>query len=266
MVRGLESRCLLRPFCAVSSLPRLLCCRSPLKRQCANWDASGQLIIIQRFSKYENNLTLEQKGNVLTGTAYTFTPTSGVISDGYKSLNGTVDGTLDGDRFSVQIFWVNRLTGVYNGKVLPSGRLDGEAYEKASPNSRQTWYSKDVLKCPPPPPKVLRTTGKVRKSEPAPPMPPFITASEPVVIQPSIPFASVYVGWDGGPDHPNVEVWLSIDNAIESPASSMDFAQQSSLWKLPKGGTDFRLLRNHHYKFVLRGSGKTLSTVDFVVR
>jgi hypothetical protein len=73
------------------------------------------------------------------------------------------------------------------------------------------------------------------------------------------------MGWDGGPDHPNVEVVMSIDNGVEIPAFSINFAQQSPLWKQPKVGGEMTLQRYHHYKFVLKGAGKTLSTVAFVV-
>ncbi|HVF46395.1 MAG TPA: hypothetical protein VNA17_02395 [Pyrinomonadaceae bacterium] len=242
--------------------------------QCSTgWDASGSLIIIQRGSKYANDLTLEQKGKVITGTAYTYTPTYGIISDGYESLKGTVDGTFDGDRFSVQIFWANRLTGIYNGKVLPSGRLDGEAWEKASPNSRQTWHSQGVLKCAPPPPvvpKPIKSSGKAKPAPqppaPPPPTPPFIIASQAIVPTPTHPFGIVPLSWDGGPDHPSVEVFVSIDNGAEIPAFSTEHLPQSPVWKQPKASIPLHLQRYHHYRFVLKAAGKTLSTAVFVVQ
>ncbi len=241
-----------------------------VEAQCANWDASGQMTIIQRASKYENTLSLQQKGRVITGTASTYTPTYGIISDGYRTLSGTVDGTIDGDRFSVQIFWANRQTGIYNGKVLPSGRLDGEAWEKASPNIRQTWYSGGVLKCPPPPPvipKVIKSSGKARPTTPPPPpKPPFIVAGQVVIPTPSHPFGIVYLGWDGGPDHPNVEVFVSIDNGVEIPAFAIGFAPQHPVFKQPKvAALTLNLERRKHYNFVLKSAGKTLSSIGFVV-
>lgn len=90
--------------------------------------------------------------------------------------------------------------------------------------------------------------------------------SQPIVIHPSVPFAPVYLGWDGGPDHPNVEVWLSMDNGVEIPAFSMNQGQQSPVWKLPKvAAAELQLQRRHYYKFILKAAGKTLSTAAFVV-
>ena len=234
--------------------------------QCSTgWDTIGRYAIRQRGMRYGFTVELQQKGRVITGTAW------GTVDNddgGVDSLEGTVDGTLDGDSFSVQIFWTNGSTGIYNAKVLPSGRLDGEGYEKNSPNVRVPWNSVGVLKCPPPPPpKPIKSSGKARPSEPAPPppKPPFITAGQVIIVQPALSFGSVYLGWDGGPDHPNVEIWVSIDNGAEIPAFSIDFAQQSPLWKQPKAGGEMKLQRYRHYKYVLKDAGKTLSTVVVAV-
>src|SRR5688572_3648971 len=165
--------------------------------QCAKWDANGSLKIVQR-GQLPFDVTLEQKGRALTGTADAI-----LLSEG-KRLKGPVDGEIDGDSFRIQIFWNNYTIGVYIGKVLPTGRLDGEAYEKNTPNVRLTWYSEGVLKCPPPPPvipKPIRSSGKA-KPAPQPPTPPFITASQPIIPAPGHPLGIVVLGWEGGPDHP----------------------------------------------------------------
>jgi hypothetical protein len=94
-----------------------------------------------------------------------------------------------------------------------------------------------------------------RYKEPAPPplKPPFITGQ--VILQPFLPFASAALGWDGGPDHPNAEVWLSVDNSAETLA-----------FKQPKGGaTEQRLQRGSSYSYVLKDAGKTLSKVLLIV-
>ncbi len=127
--------------------------------QCSTgWDASGEWSMMQRGQKWPNHLVLQQKGRVLTGRAFYNYVTGdrkflGVTTVGGDpvSVDGTVDGTIDGNSFSIQIFWANRQIGVYNGKVLASGKLDGEAWEKSSPQSRTIWHSTGVLKCPPPP-------------------------------------------------------------------------------------------------------------------
>ena len=97
--------------------------------QCTTgWDASGSMLVAQRGQKNSLSLGLQQKGKVLTGIATLDT------NDQYMGL-GTVDGTIDGDTVSFQIFWKGGLTGVYNAKILPSGRLDGETYDRIIPRS-----------------------------------------------------------------------------------------------------------------------------------
>ena len=252
--------------------------------QCTNWDASGKWDIVQRGQRYSNELELQQEGRVLTGTArYSYVTSDshplGVLTVGGDpvSVDGTVDGTIDGDRFNIQIFWSNDSTGVYNGKVLPSGRLDGEGYEKSSPNIRVLWHSQGVLKCSPagpkkpfkitssitpPRPPPIKSSGKARPSEPPAPKlePPFITASQVIRLLPSVP-ASVYLTWDGGPDHPNAEVWVSVNNQPEIPASAL----HGPVLKQPKiAGIELKL-QGGVYKYVLKDAGKTLSTVVVVV-
>ncbi len=86
----------------------------PAGAQCANWDAAGGWNIRQRGAADLIQLRLEQRGRVLTGTAY-----NDAVTGWYevRRVEGTVDGTIDGDRLSVQIFWSGQLTGVYDGKV-----------------------------------------------------------------------------------------------------------------------------------------------------
>ncbi len=236
--------------------------------QCSTgWDASGRHGVRQVNIRYGMTFELEQKGKVITGNAH------GTIDDrtgGVDSLKGTIDGTLDGDNFNVKIFWTNGQTGIYYAKILPSGRLDGEGYEKNSPNVRVPWNTTGVLKCAPPPPvtpKVIKSSGKAKPtSTPAPPpKPPFIITAQAVLPTPNHPFGIVPIVWDGGPDHPNVEVWLSMDNGAEIPAFSMEHAPQSPVWKQPKMSIPLHLQRYHHYRFVLKSGGKTLSTAAFVV-
>ena len=100
---------------------------------------------------------------------------------------------------------------------------------------------------------------------PAPPKPPFITASQAIIPAPASPLGTVYLGWDGGPENSNVEVLFSIDNSPEIPAFSIGIAQQSPVWKQPKALIQLQLQRYHHYRFVLKAAGKTLSTAAFVV-
>jgi hypothetical protein len=240
--------------------------------QCAKWDASGDLKIKQH-GQFAFDVKLEHKGKVITGTA-----NSWIGSDG-KTITGPVDGTIEGDDFRILILWNNYTVGVYTAKILPSGRLEGEGYERNSPNVRVPWHSETLLRCPAsewkivtgtvktdpaPAPKPIARSG--RKPPPAPPLkPPFITAN-PLIGQPQLPFGSVILAWDGGPDHPNVEVWVSIDNAAEVPAFSMEYPQQHPLFKQPKAGFEIKLSKGRLYKYILKDAGTTLSTVVFTVQ
>jgi hypothetical protein len=107
-------------------------------------------------------------------------------------------------------------------------------------------------------------SGSATTTEAPPPTPPFISAGQPI-IPPYMPYGIVPLWWDGGPDHPNVEVWLSMDNGAEIPAFSMDLPPQADVWKQPKISIAPQLQRYHYYKFVLKAAGKTLSTAAFVV-
>lgn len=237
--------------------------------QCAQWDLSGDWKILQGRPMREIPIELEQKGRVITGSAELYD----IRSDGTKGkfglpITGPVDGTIDGDRFNVQIFWANGDVGVYNGTILPSGRLDGEAYEKRSPKVRVPWHSNGVFKCAPPPPvipKPIKSSGKAKVVPTPPPTPPFIIANQAIIPTPMHPFGIVPLAWDGGPDHPNVEVWLFIDNGAEIPAFSIEQGPLSPLWKQPKFSIAVQLQRYHSYRFVLKAAGKTLSTAAFVV-
>ena len=103
----------------------------------------------------------------------------------------------------------------------------------------------DVVAGPPVPP-------------PPPPKPPFIIANQAIVPSPSHPFGIVPLLWDGGPNYPNVEIFLSIDNGPEIPAFSMEHPQQSPVWKQPKASIPLQLQRYHYYKFFLKSAGQTL--------
>lgn len=227
--------------------------------QCSNWDASGDLVINQEgYAPKHITLVLEQRGKVITGLA----------SWGWRPRSeGKVHGLIDGDSFNLQILWQGNWTQVFDGKILSSGHIEGETSNKNA--TRDAWYggrsAERPLKCAPTP-KPISRSGKMPKPAPAPPTPPFITAGQAIVPTPNHPLGIVVMGWDGGPDHPNVEVFVSMDNSVEIPAFSTEHASQSPVWKQPKmAAIQLSLQRYHHYKFVLKAAGKTLSTAAFVV-
>ncbi len=118
--------------------------------QCAKWDASGDWILYQGpLNRTRPNdgsdLKLQQKGTVVTGTAKAF---NGFYKGKAQEKTGQVDGTLVNGRFSIQIFWYHTgEVGVYEGNVLASGRIQGEAWEKKSPRVRYAWHSNVRMRC-----------------------------------------------------------------------------------------------------------------------
>lgn len=223
---------------------------------CESWDLGSELTIRSAASG-PIRLTLEQKAGyyagevIITGEAHIGNG-SRVVSAGFKG------SWFKGNRIYVKIDWpppsgLSR-PDVYYATVQRSGKLEGESYNKAfnetHPPVRYKWASQEVLTCKPPPP--------------APPKPPFIYAGQPI-IPPNMPFGIVPLSWDGGPDHPNVEVWLSMDNGAEIPAFSIEQGPQSPVWKQPKISMAVQLQRYHHYRFVLKDAGKTLFTAAGVV-
>lgn len=248
--------------------------------QCPNgWDASGTLRVMQG-TKFFNptDLKLTHQGTGLSGTAQ-YEKRTGPFKS--ITVNGSVTGTLVRDSFSIEVAWQDGLTGIYNGRVLPSGLMEGQTYAKHKPGHQELWRTERVLNCAaplPPPPKVIKSSGRTKpapkpsadapvKTSSITPKPPFINAGQAIIPTPTHRFGIVVLEWDGGPDHPNAEVWLSINNGAEIPAFSIGHTPQSPLWKQPKiVSIPLQLQRNHHYKFVLKAAGKTLSSAAFVVR
>jgi hypothetical protein len=221
--------------------------------QCANWDANAHMVLRQPGSK-PTEIWLTQKGKLIQGTALAIVRKGG-SNDGERRMTGTIDGTLDGDSFSVQIYWDNGQTGVYNGKVLLSGRLDGEAYEKRSPNVRLPWHTDEGLNCRPPPPVIPKPIKSSGKARPAPqPTPPFVVASQSIFPAPYVPTGFVTLTWDGGPDDPGAELWL------KTSGGALTVAKHS------KGGLQVTVERGRMYEYILTKAGKILVGVTFVAR
>src|SRR5689334_21607491 len=85
------------------------------RAQCSTgWDVRGKHTFVQPGAQAYSRLELEQNGRVVTGTAIA---TLNRSDGGAQLITGPVDGTIDGDRFSIQIFWNNKQTGVYNATV-----------------------------------------------------------------------------------------------------------------------------------------------------
>lgn len=94
---------------------------------------------------------------------------------------------------------------------------------------------------------------------------PYITGGY-VGGQPFLPLASIYLGWDFGPDHPNAKVMVSIDKGPQIPAFSIDFPPQHPIFKQPKiSGVEMKVEKGRQYRYLLQDGAYTLSLVDIYV-
>jgi Matrixin len=96
---------------------------------------------------------------------------------------------------------------------------------------------------------------------------PYIITGQVVIPNAFDPLASVALVWDGGPTHPNVEVFVSVNNGPDIPAFSANLGQGSPVFKLPKAGFEMKLPRRSGvYRYSLQAGGVTLAVTEpFVV-
>jgi hypothetical protein len=232
--------------------------------QCKKWDVSGVWEIRQSGLKYGIIVDLRQNGRVLIGSAN--------ISTNLHYGPVKADGTIDGDNVSLQIFWQDGTVGVYNAKFLPSGRLDGNGYEKKTPNITHIWQSSKQFKCPPPPsfnvplntykgkpkpkpkPKPVSSTTKPKTEDPPPPPMkiPGIIASQVIYSNTYASTGFVVLTWDAGPDHPYAEVWFKVNGGPEA-----------RMVEQGKGVRQIMVERGKSYTYILTDAGKVLATVSF---
>lgn len=265
---------------ALSILAGLIIAMSaaPAAAQCRQWNAAGQWQL-QQSNGYVLSMVLSQNGKVISGKASYGTVTQGTKILGILVAGGDpairtydVTGNVEGDDFYLMI----GTAGIYRGKVSPSGRIDGTTYDQNRPSSQASWFSTRAMICPAPPapkPKPApasapASTGNssTTKSSPAPapappPTPPFIIAGQPI-IQPYLPQASVYLGWDAGAKNPKAQVWVSVNNAPEVRGILL----YGSAFEQPKiPGFELKLQRGMVYKYLLKDGKKILSTVVVAV-
>ena len=227
--------------------------------QCKNWYVGGVWEIKQAGLKYGIIVDLQQNGGVLKGTAN--------ISTNLHYGPVKAKGTIDGDNISLQIFWQDGSIGIYNAKFLSSGRLDGNGYEKKSPNITHIWQSSKQFKCPPPPsfnvplntykgkpkPKPVSSPTKPKTEEPPPPpmKVPGIIATQAIFSHPSALAGFAILTWDAGPDHPYAEVWYRVNNG-----------EETFLVEQAKGSRQVPVERYKYYTYILTDAGKTLATIN----
>ena len=229
------------------------------KAQCAKtWDASGEWEIRQGSAARTAvlRLNLAQSGSALSGTA---------SRDGRTKVK--VIGDSDGDNFSIAMDWLDggELT-IYRAKVSASGKLEGETYVGPNKRNRDTWYSDQPLTCGWSPGKSRGNLVPTRLSANAPVKTgqatgsllrdPVIVASKAFFQPPYNPVGFVILTWDGGPDHPNAEVWVKFGNSRE----------RVLVVKQPKGGQQIQAQRGQMYTYVLMDGRTVLATTTFVAQ
>ena len=112
---------------------------SAAQAACEQWDAGGQWALLQT-NEFGVAFDLQQTGAELQGQATGFV--------GYKVRNyGSVDGTIKGNSFDLNVYWNGGAIGVYTGKVGPQGRIEGSTYDKMDPSSTANWRSDTTVKC-----------------------------------------------------------------------------------------------------------------------
>lgn len=61
---------------------------------------------------------------------------------------GTLDGSIDGDRFQFTVYWdVGNSVGIYNGVIEPDGAMGGGARDRNHPDTYATWSSERNASC-----------------------------------------------------------------------------------------------------------------------
>jgi hypothetical protein len=105
---------------------------------CAQWNVSGS------FNVNQGNgprvlMQLQQNGSNFSGIAI------------YNSVNGTVSGTMVGQRFNATVNWSNGDRGVYTAVVVETANggqvYDGRTYNAVHPANWSVWSAGSHLGC-----------------------------------------------------------------------------------------------------------------------
>lgn len=149
------------------------CAATGAARACERWDLSGH-VVVQQSNGIRVVAELQQSDTTLTGTArfysHTLDPERQVL------ITGTLDrGSVTGDAVRFDVLWltdwqrtkeflgdtylipeVYKATGVYEGTISATGRVEGINFETRNPQGKVTWHLRDPAKCaralPPPAP------------------------------------------------------------------------------------------------------------------
>jgi hypothetical protein len=240
---------------------------SSAEAQCKQWNVGHGWRFKQGPTAVD--VDLHQNGTVITGTAvhllYVPLPDTvfGASHGGFKNVSGTVDGTVEDDSFAVKIYWENNTIGVYDGTIRPSGRIEGRGYEQATPRKKVNWYSVSTMKCadaapaapppldssgkvPAPTPKPIKSSGKAKVSAATPTIKAFPIA---VTIPEGQSHGRTTLIWDGGPDHPDAEVWRK--DGVDG--------EETLVVQQGKGTLSVTVELGKNYQFLLKDAGQQLA-------
>ncbi len=122
---------------------------SAAQAACEQWNVGGGWTISQT-NGVSARFDLQQSGSEIQGSAaWSHLGDPGIFlgSKDTVFVNGSVDGTINGDVFEVTVYWNNDTIGVYSGKVGPQGRILGTTADKMNPHSVASWRSDQTVKC-----------------------------------------------------------------------------------------------------------------------
>ncbi len=113
---------------------------SSAEDQCKQW------VVSPEWRLWQGNgvrvlMKLEQTLTILKGQASYPIPHS-------ADRTGIVTGTVEKDRVKLEITWVDGQVNIFSGTVDPEGMIGGNTYDKAKPESKETWFSDDkAMRC-----------------------------------------------------------------------------------------------------------------------
>ncbi len=114
---------------------------APAANACQHWSVPRQLDLQQgnNISMWLTNVS--QTGALFESDAKYYSPQD----RGW--IRGHANGEFRGDDVSIHAYWNNRTLGVYEGRVLASGKMEGTNYDRDHAGTKVNWYSLQALQC-----------------------------------------------------------------------------------------------------------------------